>query len=67
MLDLPEHYYLDAFFFRRAIAGILNDGVAAGIWTDRDAARLARMFTSQNALRAYDLPTRPTSAQGASG
>lgn len=54
---LPEHYYLDAVLFRRALSAVLAEGVATGDWTDADATRVAGLIGAGNARRAYRLPS----------
>ncbi|SEG54513.1 hypothetical protein SAMN04489712_106162 [Thermomonospora echinospora] len=53
---LPELYHLSAVLFRCALGGLLDDGVADGSWTADDAARIARLITTENARRVYRLP-----------
>ncbi|MEV4254803.1 amidohydrolase family protein, partial [Spirillospora sp. NPDC049652] len=52
---LAEYYHLAAVLFRRALAGVLDGGVAEGAWTGADATRLAGMVAAGNARRVYDL------------
>jgi hypothetical protein len=52
---LPELYALGSLVFRRALADVLGEGVAAGEWTATDADRVARMIGAQNAERVYRL------------
>lgn len=52
---LPEHHFLAARLFRRAVAGFLAEGVAGNAWTAADADRIARLLTSANARRIYRL------------
>ena len=56
---LPELYLVSTVLFRRALAGVLIEGVADGAWSARDADRFAAMITSGNARRAYRLTRRP--------
>jgi predicted TIM-barrel fold metal-dependent hydrolase len=57
---LAELYYLAAVLFRRALAGVLGDGLTTGDWTAADAARIARMIAEGNARRVYDLRPEET-------
>jgi predicted TIM-barrel fold metal-dependent hydrolase len=50
---LPELFHLGATLFRRALAGFLDDGIADGAWTARDAERVAQMITMENATHVY--------------
>jgi predicted TIM-barrel fold metal-dependent hydrolase len=59
---LAEHYYLGALLFRRGLAQILGEGVEEGAWTRSDAARVARLITSENARRVYGLDGKPGDA-----
>src|SRR5262249_41698109 len=52
---LPEHHFLAALLFRRAVAGFLAGGVAENAWTAADADRIAHLLTSGNAQRVYRL------------
>lgn len=52
---LPELYLLAARLFRRALAGILDDGVRAGDWGEQDAVATAVAIATGNAARVYDL------------
>ncbi len=52
---LPELYLLAARLFRRALAGILDDGVRAGDWGEQDAVAAAVAIAAGNAARVYDL------------
>jgi uncharacterized protein len=56
----PELHYLGALRWRRALARVLGDWVAAGDWSEPDATRVASMIAGQNAARAYRL-TDPVS------
>ncbi|NUT32079.1 MAG: amidohydrolase family protein [Hamadaea sp.] len=53
---LAEHYHLGALLFRRALTGLLRDGIDGGAWTEPDADRIARMVGVDNAARVYRLP-----------
>ncbi len=55
---LPELYPVSATLFRRALAGLLLDGVREQTWTAADAERFAAMITGDNARRAYGLDAR---------
>jgi uncharacterized protein len=50
---LSELYYLGAFLFRRAFARILDDWIADGFMTARDADEIVRMVAQENARRIY--------------
>ncbi|MEP6696479.1 MAG: amidohydrolase family protein [Pseudonocardiales bacterium] len=52
---LPELYHLSGVVFRRALASLFDDLVDAGEWTAADAARIAQLIGSGNAVRAYGL------------
>lgn len=52
---LPELYLLGTTLFRRALGGLLDDGIAAGEWTAADAERVAGLIGHGNARRAYPL------------
>ena len=52
---LPELYYLGAALFRAALSGFLRAGLEEDLFTERAAARVARMLCSGNARRAYQL------------
>jgi predicted TIM-barrel fold metal-dependent hydrolase len=52
---LPELYYLGAALFRSALSAFLRSGLEEDIYTERTAARLARMLGADNAKRAYQL------------
>ncbi|WP_026414573.1 amidohydrolase family protein [Actinomadura oligospora] len=52
---LAEYYHLAALLFRRALAMVLDGGVAQGSWTGADASRLAGMIAAGNARRVYGL------------
>jgi predicted TIM-barrel fold metal-dependent hydrolase len=54
---LPELHYLGAAAFRRDIAAVIGDFVAAGAWSAADGTRVARLIGSENARRVYRLPT----------
>jgi len=53
---LPELIYLGARLWRNAMADVLGGWVAAGHWTEADAARVAGMIAAANAARVYGLP-----------
>src|SRR6266704_3383086 len=52
---LPELYYLGAALFRSALSAFLRSGLEEDLYTERTAARLARMLCADNAKRAYQL------------
>jgi hypothetical protein len=52
---LPELYYLGAALFRSALSVFLRSGLEEDLFTERTAARLARMLGADNAKRAYQL------------
>jgi hypothetical protein len=52
---LPELYYLGAALFRSALSAFLRSGLEEDLFTERTAARLARMLCADNATRAYRL------------
>jgi uncharacterized protein len=52
---LPELHYLGAVGYRRDIAAVAGDWVAAGLWSATDAARVADMIGAGNARRVYRL------------
>jgi predicted TIM-barrel fold metal-dependent hydrolase len=52
---LPELYYLGAALFRAALSGFLRAGIGEDLFTERVAARVARMLCADNAKRAYQL------------
>jgi predicted TIM-barrel fold metal-dependent hydrolase len=52
---LPELYYLGAALFRSALSAFLRSGLEQDLFTERTAARLARMLCADNAKRAYRL------------
>ena len=52
---LPELYYLGAALFRSALSAFLRTGLEGDLYTERTAARLARMLCADNAKRAYRL------------
>ena len=52
---LPELYYLGAALFRSALSASLRTGLEEDLYTERTAARLARMLCADNAKRAYRL------------
>jgi uncharacterized protein len=52
---LPELYYLGAALFRSALSALLRTGLEEDLYTERTAARLARMLCAGNAKRAYRL------------
>ena len=52
---LPELYYLGAALFRSALSAFLGSGLEEDLFTERTAARLARMLCAGNATRAYRL------------
>jgi uncharacterized protein len=52
---LPELYFLGAALFRSALSAFLRSGLEQDLYTERTAARLARMLCADNARRAYRL------------
>ncbi|MGY1601533.1 amidohydrolase family protein [Geodermatophilus sp. SYSU D00815] len=52
---LAELHLLGAVLFRRALGGLLAEGVADGDWTAADALRVAELVGRGNAVRAYRL------------
>jgi predicted TIM-barrel fold metal-dependent hydrolase len=52
---LPELYYLGAALFRSALSDFLRAGLEEDLFTERAAARVARMICADNAKRAYQL------------
>ncbi|NRQ31168.1 amidohydrolase family protein [Nonomuraea sp. NN258] len=52
---VAETCYLGALYFRRSLAAALASRLAAGEWTNADAARIAHMIGSGNARRVYRL------------
>lgn len=52
---LPELYHLGTLLFRRGLAGVLQEGVSDGSWTETDAERIAGRILAGNAIRAYGL------------
>ena len=52
---LAELYYLGAALFRSALSAFLRSGLEEDLFTERTAARLARMLGADNAKRAYQL------------
>jgi predicted TIM-barrel fold metal-dependent hydrolase len=54
---LAELYLLGTALYRRALAGVLTDGVADDDWTAADARRIAAAIGAGNAVRAYGLET----------
>src|SRR6266487_119471 len=52
---LPELHYLGAVGFRRDLARVTGEFVADGAWSDADAARVAQLVGSANAVRVYQL------------
>ncbi|MEZ5667915.1 MAG: amidohydrolase family protein [Alphaproteobacteria bacterium] len=53
---LPELYYLGRLQFERTLGAILDDWIAAGDCTARDAERIAAMIAGGNARRIYPIP-----------
>jgi predicted TIM-barrel fold metal-dependent hydrolase len=51
-----ELHYLGAVLWRRAVASVLGDWVAAGDWSVDDARRVVRMVGVDTAARLYGLP-----------
>jgi len=52
---LPELHYLGAATFRRDLARVTGEFVAAGAWSAADAERVAQLVGSANARRVYRL------------
>ena len=52
---LPELHYLGTLLWRRATAGVLGGWAERGDYSGPEAARIASMIGSQNALRVYRL------------
>jgi uncharacterized protein len=52
---LAELHYLGATGFRRELAQLTGELVAAGAWSAEDAARVSEMIGAGNAARAYRL------------
>jgi uncharacterized protein len=52
---LAELYYLAAALFRSALSAFLRSGLEEDLYTERTAARLARMLCADNARHAYQL------------
>jgi hypothetical protein len=55
---LPELYYLGSLLFRRGLTQVLREGLDEDVWTDADAARIARLIGVENACRVYDIAPR---------
>ncbi|MGH8835436.1 MAG: amidohydrolase family protein [Actinomycetes bacterium] len=55
---LPELYYLGSLLFRRGLTQVLREGLDEDVWTDADAARIARLIGVENACRIYDIAPR---------
>ena len=51
----PELYHLGSMTFRRALAELLAERVAAGEWSAADAIRIAALIGHDNAARVYRL------------
>lgn len=54
---LPELYYLGALLFRRGLSDFLRARLDADDITYDDAERISRLIATENAARAYRLPT----------
>jgi predicted TIM-barrel fold metal-dependent hydrolase len=54
---LAELYHLGALLFRRAMSQVLTGLVGEGEMTSDDAVHVGRLVSSDNARRAYGLPT----------
>lgn len=54
---LPELYYLGASLFRRGLSDFLRARLDADDITYDDAERISRLIATENAARAYRLPT----------
>ncbi len=54
---LAELHHLGATLWRQAIGDVLVERVASGDWAEADAARVATMVGSGNALRVYGTAT----------
>jgi uncharacterized protein len=52
---LPELVYLGARLWRNAMIEVLGAWVAAGLWTESDAIRVAAMIGAGNSARLYQL------------
>jgi len=52
---LPELYYLGSVLFRTALSALLAAGLHEDLYSERTAARLARMLCADNARRVYRL------------
>lgn len=55
---LVELYALHSTIFRQSLTAFLDDGITRQFWPSQEAERIARMITSDNALRAYRLDSR---------
>jgi uncharacterized protein len=53
--SLPELVYLGARLWRQAMTKVLGSWVAAGLWTEPDALRVAGLIGAANAARVYRL------------
>jgi predicted TIM-barrel fold metal-dependent hydrolase len=61
---LSELYALSTALFRRALSAVLDDGISREFWPVAEADRIARLITSGNARRAYDLGTSSAVPRG---
>jgi predicted TIM-barrel fold metal-dependent hydrolase len=52
---LPELYHLGSLLFRQGLSDHLRAGLDDGVWTEEDAARIARLAGGENARRVYGL------------
>jgi predicted TIM-barrel fold metal-dependent hydrolase len=50
---LPELFSVSTVLFRRALAQLLDEGIAEESWSARDAERFGLMIAADNARRAY--------------
>jgi uncharacterized protein len=53
--SLPELVYLGARLWRQAMTEVLGSWVAAGMWTEPDAIRVAGLIGAGNSARVYGL------------
>jgi len=52
---LPELHYLGAVGFRRDLAAVIDEFVAAGAWASTDASYVSNLVGFENAARVYGL------------
>ncbi|GLY91039.1 amidohydrolase family protein [Actinoallomurus iriomotensis] len=55
---LPELFHLGSLLFRRGLSELLRSGLDEGVWTEKDAERIARLAGGENARRVYGLEER---------